>query len=162
MLKRIQYYSTTKNNRGLCAIEAQVYYVPPSVWDKNSFSRFLCEFVACEILEGTLIANFSCFLFDARQNSQKVMNGFVIFSVGHKVLALGNLLWDMWWEEHPSFPTNNQGIPRRRGQGINVNGCTRAFWAYEEPTVRRAALFRYQAKEIVTEVQGNLVVGCER
>ena len=149
---------TTANNPDNTKIQ-QESYAPPSIGNKHSFPSFLCKFITCKVLEHASISNFNGLGLDSRQNMHKVMNSLVIFAIANKVFSFRNMLGDVWWEEDPSFLTHNESVPSCRGERINVYGCTGAFGAHEEPSIRRTTVFTNETEQIVTEIARDFVVG---
>jgi hypothetical protein len=87
--------------------------LPPSVWNKYSFSSFLSEFITSKILKNSTISNFLSLFLDSREYVHEVMYGLIVFSVSYEMLPLSKLLRHMRWKEHPSFSSYNESIPSR-------------------------------------------------
>ena len=77
--------------------------LPPSVWNKDSLSSVLCEFIASKVLIVFMIPQRRCLPFNARKNKHKVMNSFVIFIGSNQSPSFDHPLGNMRGEQYPSF-----------------------------------------------------------
>ena len=56
------------------------------------------------------------------------------------------------------FVAFDESIPRTRSQWIDVNTCARTCRSHHKPPVRRASLFTSIFKEIVSEIDGDIII----
>jgi hypothetical protein len=131
--------------------------VPPATRHKHGLSRILNAFY--HLRQSPIwVQVFS--LFQSWKNEIKIVDGFIVFSFGHQVLASDEPFVDFRgrWYQNPSFVALNRSVPRARSQWVLMDFRTRSLWPNQKPSMRWLILLWQEIVKIVTEVLGLCVV----
>jgi len=133
--------------------------MPPPIRDVDRFASVLGEFVAFEIVVSfCTVANRYCSLFYSGEDGHEVVYGFIILVFANEAFTFDDISWRAGREEHPSFLSVDESVPRARSERVNMYSRSRSFGAYEEPSIGGAASFTDEVKKIFVKVRGDLII----
>ena len=97
-------------------------------------------------------------IFNPGQHIDKVIDSLRVLPLPVELLALGDALRSGGREQDPPLLTDNQSVPSRGAERVNVYCCAASLGPNEPPAVWGPALLSHQSKEILPEILRDSVV----